>query len=241
MLPDLEHLIVLQQLEDAVDHARRVIADQPDRWRSFEVRLEEANAHLAAAKQRESDGVAARRALEKDLAMQQGRLSKFKDQLMEVKTNREYTAMQKEIEVAQHETRAIEDRILERMLEADELAQGVKEAERALAAAKKAVAEERRALDDEVTRLQGELERATGERDCVLTQISPPALATYRFVAGRRSKAVAEAREGLCTICHVRLRPQVFNDVRRNEAIIQCDSCQRIMYFVPSPTALPDA
>jgi hypothetical protein len=45
---------------------------------------------------------------------------------------------------------------------------------------------------------------------------------------------VAEARDGLCTVCHVRLRPQVFNEVRRNDALHQCDSCTRILYYVPS-------
>ena len=49
----------------------------------------------------------------------------------------------------------------------------------------------------------------------------------------RNGVAVAEARDGICTICHVRLRPQVFNTVRRNEEIMQCDSCNRILYFVP--------
>jgi hypothetical protein len=239
MLPDLEHLIALQRIEDAVEHARRTIADYPERVKALDDRLEQARGHLAAAKQRESDSVASWRALEKDLAMQQGRLSKFKNQLMEVKTNREYTAVQKEIEIAQHETRAIEDRILDRMLEADDLAEAVKQAGQALAAAQKAVAEERRALDDEVARLQVEMEQATGEHERVIARIPPAALATYRFVAARRTKAVAEARDGLCTICHVRLRPQVFNDVRRNDTIIQCDSCQRIVYFVPPPTPAP--
>ena len=50
----------------------------------------------------------------------------------------------------------------------------------------------------------------------------------------RNGVAVAEARDGICTICHVRLRPQVFNTVRRNEEIVQCDSCNRILYFVPA-------
>ena len=50
---------------------------------------------------------------------------------------------------------------------------------------------------------------------------------------------MAEARDGLCTVCHVRLRPQVFNEARRNAGIVQCDSCTRILYFVP--VALGDA
>jgi predicted nucleic acid-binding Zn-ribbon protein len=49
--------------------------------------------------------------------------------------------------------------------------------------------------------------------------------------------ALSEAREGHCTQCHVRLRPQVFNDVRRNDGLIQCESCSRILYYVPAPAA----
>ena len=57
----------------------------------------------------------------------------------------------------------------------------------------------------------------------------------FEAVAKRRNGvAIAEARDGVCTICHVRLRPQVFNEVRRNDQIIQCDSCNRILYFVPA-------
>ena len=54
---------------------------------------------------------------------------------------------------------------------------------------------------------------------------------------GRKGVAVAEARNGLCTICHVRLRPRVFNEVRKNESIIQCDSCRRILYFAGNSEA----
>ena len=67
-------------------------------------------------------------------------------------------------------------------------------------------------------------------------------MAIYEMVSRRRKGvAVAEARDGICTICHVRLRPQVFNTVRRNEEIIQCDNCNRILYFVPVAPAAADA
>jgi hypothetical protein len=52
---------------------------------------------------------------------------------------------------------------------------------------------------------------------------------------------MSEAREGLCTQCHVRLRPQVYNELRRNESVMQCESCSRILYFVApvAPAAAP--
>jgi uncharacterized protein len=56
-----------------------------------------------------------------------------------------------------------------------------------------------------------------------------------RVAHGRKGIAVAEARDGLCTLCHVRLRPQKFNEVRRNDGLHQCDSCTRILYYVPPP------
>jgi predicted nucleic acid-binding Zn-ribbon protein len=66
----------------------------------------------------------------------------------------------------------------------------------------------------------------------LVAEISVPVMSTFDIVArGRKGIAVAEAREGHCTVCHVRLRPQIFNEIRRNEAIIQCESCQRILYF----------
>ena len=80
--------------------------------------------------------------------------------------------------------------------------------------------------------IKAELERTAGARDALAAEIDRAVLATFEQVArGRKGIAVAEARDGMCMICHVRLRPQVFNEVRRNDAIIQCDSCRRILYF----------
>lgn len=232
MLADLERLIHLQKIDDFVEQARRTITEHPARVQALEDRLAAVHDRLAAARQRASDSQASRRTLEKDLSTQQARLSKFKDQLMAVKTNREYTAMQHEIEIAQQEVRGIEDRILENMLEQDDVAAAVKEAEAAEKAEQKEVDGLRRAMQDEVKRLEGELERAAAERQVVAAEISPASLAVYQTVANqRRGIAVVPARDGLCSICHVRLRPQVFNDIRRNDTIVQCDSCRRILYF----------
>ena len=71
-----------------------------------------------------------------------------------------------------------------------------------------------------------------------MPQISAETMTIFVRVAhGRKGVAVAEAKDGICVVCHVRLRPQVFNTVRRNEQILQCDHCNRILYFVPPPAA----
>ena len=82
------------------------------------------------------------------------------------------------------------------------------------------------------------LERVGRERAELVKALDPKVLTLFDLVSRRRNGvAVAEARDGICTICHVRLRPQVFNTVRRNEEIVQCDSCNRILYFNPMAPA----
>jgi predicted nucleic acid-binding Zn-ribbon protein len=240
MNADLQRLIALQRLDSAVQDASRRLADEPSRQQALTTRLEEAQRLVAQAKERLADNQTARRTIEKDVAVHQGRLSKFRDQLMAVKTNVEYQTMQKEIGFAQSEVKNLEDRILEGMIEGDELAAEVNRAEAALVVEQKAVDGERKAVSSEMAELKSSVARMTAERADLIAGLSPQLLSVFETVARRRNGvAVAEARDGICTICHVRLRPQVFNNVRRNQDIIQCDSCQRILYFVAPPAAPP--
>jgi len=240
MHPDLDRAIALQKLDTAAHDAQRQLADEPERTRALDARLETAKQQLADAKERLAANQSARREIEKEVAVHQGRLSKFREQAMAVKTNQEYHAIQKEIGFAQGEIKTHEDHILERMLEADELTAASKRAEKALADEQKAVDAERKALAAELAALRASVDRIAHERAALVAQMDRQVMAIYDLVANRRHGiAVAEARDGICTICHVRLRPQVFNTIRRNDAIIQCDSCQRILYFVPA--AAPDS
>src|SRR5207248_10248542 len=192
-------------------------------------KLEAARQRLADAKARLAENQTARRAIEKDVAMHQGRLSKFRETAMAVKTNQEYHAVQKEIGFAQGEVKALEDRILELMLEADELNAAAKRAEKALADEQKAVEADRKALQNETTELNVSLERMGRERETLAKGLDPAALATVDLVAKKRNGiALAAARDASCTICHVRMRPQVFNNVRRNDSIIQRSEERRV-------------
>jgi predicted nucleic acid-binding Zn-ribbon protein len=232
MNPDLDRVIRLQQLETSADEARRKISDYPERTQALEARLQSARDVLSGVKARLSAAQEKRRADEKEVAAVQARLAKYKDQLLEVKTNREYQAMLHEIEAAQNDIRTREDRILEIMMESDELSATVKKSEAELKTAEKEIAAERQRLDQTMTALRAELEKTAAERQQLAVEIDRTVLSTFEQVAKiRRGVAVAQARNGLCTICHVRLRPQVFNEIRRNASIIQCDSCQRILYY----------
>src|SRR5579872_1772658 len=139
MHADLERVIALQKLDSARHEAERRLAEAPEREKVFDARLETARNDVALAKARLADNQNARRTIEKDVAVHQGRLSKFREQAMAVKTNQEYHAIQKEIGFAESEIKALEDNILEHMLEADDLNGQVKRAEADFAAEQKAV------------------------------------------------------------------------------------------------------
>ncbi len=238
MLPDLERAIARQKLDTQAHDAQRRLAEEPDRAAALDARLETAKQAVADAKARLADNQTRRREIEKDVAVHQGRLSKFREQAMAVKTNQEYHAIQKEIGFAQTEIKALEDQILELMLDADELNASVKRAEKAFGDEQKAVDADRKAMTAEMAAHKASIERIASERSSLTAAMDRSVLATFERIAkGRSGVAVAEARDAICTICHVRLRPQVFNEVRRNDSIIQCDSCQRILYFAASTAA----
>jgi predicted nucleic acid-binding Zn-ribbon protein len=237
MSPDLQRLVDLQRLESAIADARNRIASHPQRMTDVEARLAAATGELESVRQRLKDNQDARRALDKDIALYQGRLSKFRDQQSAVKTNREYQALGHEIETAQHDLGAVEEKVLERMMEADEIASAISAAEAGFAAQRKEIETEKKELADELVSLEQKLATATAERDALMKQLEPRLLSVFEQVArARKGIAVTTAtRDGLCSVCHVRLRPQVFQQVRHNDTIVQCDSCQRILYYIPPP------
>ena len=243
MSPDLQQLIDLQNLETAIEEAKRRVAAHPQRVADADARLAHAKEALETARQRLKASQEARREQEKEAATFQSRLSKFKDQLSAVKTNREYQAMQLEIETAQKELGIVEERVLERMMEADALSSDIKKAEQVLTAQQKEVEAEKKTLAEELVTVEAALKDATARRATLVKSLSPQLVALFEQVSrARKGLAIAVAtRDGLCSACHVRLRPQAFQEVRRNDQIIQCPSCNRILYYIPPPSAAEPA
>jgi len=243
MSPDLQQLIDLQNLETAIEEAKRRIAAHPQRIADADARLAHAKEALETARQRLKASQEARREQEREATTFQSRLSKFKDQLSAVKTNREYQAMQLEIETAQKELGIVEERVLERMMEADALSVEIKKADQAVAAQQKEVEAEKKTLAEELVTVEAALKDATERRHALIKSLAPQLVALFEQVSrARKGLAIAVAtRDGLCSACHVRLRPQAFQEVRRNDQIIQCPSCNRILYYIPPPPAAEPA
>jgi uncharacterized protein len=238
MHPDLDRLIRLQRIDSDTEGARRLIAAVPERSAALAAHLDSAHAALERARERKAQNEQERRLIERDRSSIRTRRSKYLDQTMEVKTNREFHALQKEIEVADHEIARLDDRDLELMMAADEIAAELEAAEAGLTDAERDVAAGREALQREASQASDRLAVLGTERAALTAELPVQALEMFERVSrSRKGLAMAAAKDGLCTVCHVRIRPAVYYEVRHNAQVLQCESCQRILYYAPPPPA----
>lgn len=236
MLPALTSLIALQDVSARAEDARRRIGEAPGRVQALDQQLAGALEALESAKAALAAAQAARRTLEGECSVVQQRVSKYKDQLMEAKDNRQFHALQHEIATFSAEVERLEGLIIEKMVELDDLTAKVKAAEATLAKDRQSVVAQKAAIDVETRELTAALEAMTAERATIAASVPRPLLATFETMfRARKHVAVARVADGLCEACRVRLRPHLFNQLRAGDQIIQCESCQRILYYVPPP------
>jgi predicted nucleic acid-binding Zn-ribbon protein len=234
MLLDLKLVVRLQEIDNRLAELAREIASLPKHIAEIEKKLVAHERKLDADRAALAANQKERKKCETDIPVQDQKISKLKDQMLTAKTNEQYGAFQKEIEFCQKEIRKLEDRILELMAESEPLEKNVKAAEAALkdekaqVEAEKGLARERTAVDQKAA---SELQT---ERASIAKEVTPATYQQYERVRkGRKGVAVAEVVDGRCTACYMVLRPQYYQDVKRTETILFCESCQRILYYNP--------
>lgn len=234
-------VIQLQDLDSRIRELQHEVASLPRHIGAIEKTLEshirrlEADRAALAANQRE------RKQLEGEIQAQEQKISKLKDQMLQAKTNEQYAAFRHEIEYCEHEIRKHEDRILDRMAESEPLEQNVKSADLALAKEKQQVEAEKNRTRERTAEDKRQLDELRKQRAEIVKAISPPVYSSYeRIRAARKGIAVAEAVEGSCNACHMALRLQFFQDLRRGDQVMFCESCGRIIYYTPPPVEVDE-
>jgi predicted nucleic acid-binding Zn-ribbon protein len=235
MNPDLEKLVRLHQAESELKRLDSELAEVP-RFRSeLNERVARDRGRLEAAREALETTQKNRRQHEGEVQELEAKRTKYKGQLMEVKTNKEYTAMLHEIETVEREIRSREDQILEEMERGETLTLDVAREEEAFRSVEKAAETEGAELDARGARLEDERKRVATERDRVAADVPEEPLRLYQRVAKLRGTGMAEARDEMCQTCHVKLRLQMWVEIRHNEALYQCPACNRILYYEPPP------
>ncbi len=233
-MQELALALRLQALDRKIAGLETEIATLPKHIAEIEKKLEahtrrlEADRAALAANQRD------RKKLEGDIQVHDQKISKLKDQMLGAKTNEQYKAFQNEISYAEGETRKAEDRILDLMEQSEPLERNVKAAEVHLQEERQHVEREKTHARERTTIDQKELAARQADRKTIVAEMSPAFYTEYERIRKKsKNTPIADATDGRCSACQISLRPQFFQDLRRGDKIMFCESCGRILTYNP--------
>jgi predicted nucleic acid-binding Zn-ribbon protein len=233
MLLDIENLLKLQDVDKEIRRLHDEVAELPKRVAVIEQKLAGTKAQLDRAQAGVKADEAGRRKYETNISGLRGKISKYRDQSLDVKTNEQYKALLHEIQFAEKEITSNEDKILELMVNADTRDKEVKAAQVDLKAEMAEIDKEKEQARLRTAEDEKLLAEARTKRDQLRTGIREDLLRHYERVSKFRGSGISEVRDQKCMACQVMLRPQTYNEVRSGKETVVCDSCQRILYFNP--------
>lgn len=235
MLPALLTLREVQDLDNALGEVDGRLAEAPGALEAIDREEGEARGRLEQAERDLEENGAARRRAEAELEDAEAAVEKYEGQLLGASTNVEYKGLQTQIRTTRERIGRVEDRILELMEDEGRL--------------KKQCADRRTGFEEAAARLEkrreevraaartdrAERETLLGQRKEAASRLTEALLAQYERVRARWGRAVAVVSVDRCSACHVRLRPQLFEELRAGKKVFACEACARLLCYEPPP------
>ena len=238
MLPELEALLELQRCDARLMDAQKRRDEIPKRREALKAALATARAAHEQAKREMETARLARRAHEKEIEVIQSESVKLDRQLLDVKTNKEYTAMLHEIELLKTRRGDRETQILECFDREETLQALLKKVEQDIVEEERRIRAGEDAFDKEIAVLDQALHSIRTDRDQIKPRVPTALLSRYdRLASSRDGIAVAEVRKAACGACFTGLTPQAMQEVRRNDAVMTCEQCGRLLIWVEGSTS----
>jgi uncharacterized protein len=234
MLPEIENLLRLQDADKEIRRLQDEVAELPKRVAAIERKLAGTKLELEKAQTAVKADEAARRKHDTTISDLRGKISKYRDQSLDVKTNEQYKALLHEIQFAEKEIAATEDKILELMVNAEARDKQVKAAQAELKAEATEIEKEKEDARKRTAEDEQQLSEWRTKRDQMRSNVGEDLLRHYERVSKFRGSGISEVRDHKCMACQVMLRPQTYNEVRTGQQTVVCDSCQRVLYFNPA-------
>jgi predicted nucleic acid-binding Zn-ribbon protein len=231
MWDGLDKLIEIQKLDLAIAKLEAEARAIPKAIEALESRLAVAREAFDAAKGQSEQLQKDRRARERELEEVTQNAKKKQARLFEIKTNEEYSAVLKEIDALKAKSSQLETDILERMEAADSVGKTVAEAEKVFNAAQLDLQKERQEREAQLAALQKDLVSLQATRKGQASRLDGDLLRLYNKLMRSRDVAVVVVADGSCHGCGMTLTPQTYAEVKRNDRMFTCPSCNRILYF----------
>ncbi len=229
---EFERLIQLQKLDAEIKNTSLFLENIPRQIEDINRKKEESSQTIAQAKEKMSQNQKKRRDMEAEVKDMKAKISKYNLQLNDVKTNIEYKSLLKEIEEAQKNISEMEDEIINEMLIADEIEEEIKEAKQKYSEVEKEFSKEKEILEKSQRESEAKKKELTQEKEKLMTKIPDDQIHLYlKIFKSKNGIALSEITGEFCSLCHMRVRPQVLNELKGNEKIILCENCGRILYF----------
>lgn len=223
----------LRERTDAIELLRRDLAD-------LDGALAVQKQALDACRAERADLESKRRDIEGTLADEEAKMKDRRMRLNRIRTEKEASAVRREIEVAKEGTGVLEEGLMALFEQLD----AVKAREAELATAHEALEAKRNSekarTDTEIEELSAGLTESRSRRESLAAELEAPLRRQYENILSRKKgQAVVEIRAGTCEGCHMRVAPQLANEIYRNTRVIQCPSCHRILYVRPPEESAP--
>ncbi len=240
---DFDKLIQLQHLDTEIRNTSLVLEGIPRLIQEIDRKVQAGSKAVAEAKDKMAHNQKRRRDLETEVRDIKTQIGKYKRQLNEVKTNKEYTSLLHEIEESQRKVDTLEEAIIAEMLAADDIEEDIKGATVKQGQEEESLRREARALDEKAKELEAKRAKLVQEREVLVPLIPPEQLKLYEAIAQKKGGVPLSPVKGeFCAMCHMRIRPQMLNEIYDKSNLITCENCGRILYWSTKPEPIePEA
>ena len=232
MQKDIEILLKIQEKDITISSLTERAKQLPEELDAARKKVQDAEARLKDKNEETKKLQVAHKEMEGDIETKQEEVRKYSTQLYQLKTNKEYKAMEKQINDIKFNCGLIEDKILEKMEGVEQSQNEFRCGEEALAEAKKELAEGEKEIKVEIEAVDLEIKKIQQAREDLTQGINPDFLRKYEHIfKNKRGTALVAVSNRTCQGCHMILPPNVINEVKRRKKIIICDNCARILYY----------
>jgi predicted nucleic acid-binding Zn-ribbon protein len=225
-------LIELQKMESTAGSITVRKRDLPVQMAELEAKFKEYHAGVETVREQLEGLRTRRREKDNQLRMGQETLKRNRERLLDVKTNKEYQSILKEIEASETKNSHLEDEIISLLDELDLLEKAVKTREEELEAQCRRYEEEKAKMTEELSSLAGELDVCVWKSGELRKNIPSEILRKYEQIKNAaRGVAVVSCWKEICNGCHVSIPPQLYNELQKSVALLTCPNCSRIIYW----------